>query len=279
MKLLLSAIVALLVTYGAQAQLKINEVLYDPSNTALAGDANGDGVYDQVQDEFIEFVNTSPNTLDVSKVKIYDYVISSGLKTLRHTVPNGLSVPGRGALVVFGGGTATGTFGGAVVVVDLGTAGLSLGNSGEVIIVEDSLGNVLDSLNTDALSDNPNESYTRNPDFTGAYVQHASVRAGVLFSPGLMASGTPFSTTSLASTKTTKSAFSLSPNPTAGHIKLDGDLADGQILNIYSPVGSLVSQKVLLGNSANLADLANGVYFLLVAGSKDQAATRLVVQK
>jgi hypothetical protein len=279
MKLLLTALVALLVTYGAQAQLKINEVLYDPSNTALAGDANGDGVYDQVQDEFIEFVNTSPNTLDVSKVKIYDFVISSGLKTLRHTVPNGLTVPGRGALVVFGGGTATGTFGGAVVVVDLGTAGLSLGNSGEVIIVEDSLGNVLDSLNTDALSDNPNESYTRNPDFTGAYVQHASVRAGVLFSPGVMTTGMPFNTTNLVRTSASRAAMRIAPNPTTGQIQLEGNLANGQTLNVYSPIGSLVSQKALVANSADLSDLANGVYYLLLDGVQDRAATKIVVQK
>ena len=41
------------------AQLIINEVLYDPSNSGLLGDANGDGTYSQTQDEFIEFFNNS----------------------------------------------------------------------------------------------------------------------------------------------------------------------------------------------------------------------------
>jgi hypothetical protein len=46
-----------LCTSGLFAQLIINEVLYDPSNSSLDGDANGDGVYDQDGDAFIEFFN------------------------------------------------------------------------------------------------------------------------------------------------------------------------------------------------------------------------------
>jgi hypothetical protein len=46
--------------------LIINEVLYDPSNVGLDGDANGDAIYDQNQDEYIELFNTTSVSLDLS---------------------------------------------------------------------------------------------------------------------------------------------------------------------------------------------------------------------
>ena len=39
------------------APIIINEVLYDPSNNGLDGDANGDGNYSQDDDSFIELFN------------------------------------------------------------------------------------------------------------------------------------------------------------------------------------------------------------------------------
>lgn len=192
MKKLLPLVMACLMAYTCSAQVIINEILYDPSNAGLAGDANGDGVYDQTQDEFIELVNTGSSTVDLSKFKIYDRVLATGVRTLRHTMTVGRVLAPGAALVVFGGGTAVGTFGGAQVEVDRGTAGLSLGNSGEAVILTDSSGNTVDSLDTDAWSDNPNESYTRSPDITGSFVQHSDARPGVLFSPGTRLTGATF---------------------------------------------------------------------------------------
>ena len=42
------------------------------------------------------------------------------------------------------------------------------------------------------LSNNPNESYTRFPDLTGDFEQHATAFAGVLFSPGTRIDGSTF---------------------------------------------------------------------------------------
>ena len=50
----------------------LNEVLYDPPSGLPDGDANNDGVRDPNDDEFVEFVNSSANTLDISGYKIYD---------------------------------------------------------------------------------------------------------------------------------------------------------------------------------------------------------------
>jgi hypothetical protein len=174
----------------AFSQLIINEVLYDPSNTELEGDANADGVYDQEADSFIELYNSGNAVLDLSGYQVWDDTLAGAL---RYTFPpNTLLKPHR-ALVVFGGGTPTGDFGGATVLVaDTSAVGLNLNNSGEIIVIRDSTGQAVLSFDSDALSNNPNESYTRVPDITGDFDQHGNVVAGVLFSPGTLADGTPF---------------------------------------------------------------------------------------
>ena len=180
----------LLASISASGQLIINEVLYDPSNDSLYGDANGDGVYDQEDDSFIEFVNVGTTNFDASGYQIWDDTTSG---QLRYTIPQGTWVPPNGALVVFGGGTLTGTFGNAVVLKTDSTYGMSLTNSGEVIAIKDSNGNTVLTFDSDALSNNPNESYTRYPDITGSFLQHGDTTS-VLFSPGTMTDGTPFDT-------------------------------------------------------------------------------------
>ena len=98
----------------AGPSIVLNEVLYDPSNSALLGDANGDGLYVQDEDEFIELLNTGSQPLDVSGWKVYDAsALSSAMP--RHVFPAGSVIPSGTALVLFGGGTPTGSFGGALV--------------------------------------------------------------------------------------------------------------------------------------------------------------------
>jgi hypothetical protein len=259
-------------SYG---QLIINEVLYDPSNTALEGDANGDGVYDQTQDEFIEFINTGTADLNVSKFQIFDKVIATGLKTRRHVMGN-FNVPSNGAIVIFGGGTAVGSFGGAITVIDSGTAGLSLGNSGEIIILEDSLGNVLDSINTDALSNNPDESYTRNPDITGDFVQHASVTPGKLFSPGTRIDGSPFNTVLSVRESDNQNPLFVFPNPASDRISIRTeskiDLLELMDLNGKKVAASASDQLIL-------TDIENGMYVLHVRSGSKMVTRKLVINR
>lgn len=187
-KILLLLLFVLFIEANSKAQLIINEVLYDPSNVLLEGDANGDGVYSQTQDEFIEFVNTGTSSIDLSGYQIWDDTL---IGTLVYTIPNGTVIPSQGALVVFGGGSPIGLFGGARILADTGTEGLSLANSGEVIVIKNNLGNTILVFNSDALSNNPNESYTRNPDITGSFVQHASINTSK-FTPGTKINGSSF---------------------------------------------------------------------------------------
>lgn len=165
--------------------LIINEVNYDPAD-GTAGDANGDGVRDPNQDEFVEIYNDSL-AMDISGFTLSD------ASSVRHTFPAGTIVPSRGVLVVFGGGTPTGTFGGALVQT-ASTGQLNMNNAGDMLTLKDAQGNTIAVFDVTPLSDNPNEAYTRNPDITGDFVQHADVpeAAGRLFSPGTRLNGSNF---------------------------------------------------------------------------------------
>lgn len=175
---------------NVHAQLIINEVLYDPSNIGLQGDANGDGVYSQTQDEFIEFVNIGTSSLNLSGYQIWDDTV---VGSMVYVIPNGTIIQPGGALVVFGGGTPVGLFGGATVLADTGVSGLSLANQGEKIAIRDNSGKTILTFDSDALSNNPDESYTRNPDLTGGFVQHASINTSK-FTPGRKVDGSSFIT-------------------------------------------------------------------------------------
>jgi hypothetical protein len=163
----------------------INEVLYDPPSD-LPGDANGDGIRDANGDEFIEFFNSGPE-LDLSGWTISDE------SSVRHVFPSGSIVPKNGVIVVFGSGSPTGSFGGAIV--QTASSGLmNLSNAGDIATIRDDMGNVILTFDIYPLSGNPNESYTRNPDLTGEFVQHAGIEEanGALFSPGTKLDGTSF---------------------------------------------------------------------------------------
>ncbi len=172
-----------------QATLLINEVLYDPSNSGLDGDANGDGVYSQAEDEFIEIINLSTQAIDLSGYKLYD-TESFAASTPNHTFPSGTIVgPGK-AIVVFGGGTPTGSFGGAVV--QKSTSGdLNMNNAGDIIYLYNSANKEVLSVDIEPWSNNPNESYSRNPDISGDFEQHTA-NSTALFSPGTKINGSPF---------------------------------------------------------------------------------------
>jgi hypothetical protein len=176
----------------AVATLIINEYLADPPD-GTAGDANGDGVRDATQDEFIELVNSGAVPLDISL-----FTISDATQT-RFTVPSGKVIPAGEAAVVFGGGTPTGAFGNATMnglVFAVGGSGLSLNNGGDTITVKDNLGAVVDAVTFGASEGGANQSITRSPDITGPFVEHSTAAGsgGALFSPGTRVSGAPFTT-------------------------------------------------------------------------------------
>tara|TARA_S200000501_G_scaffold854_1_gene763 strand:- start:142 stop:837 length:696 start_codon:yes stop_codon:yes gene_type:complete len=169
--------------------LLLNEVLYDPSNSGLDGDANGDGEYVHNEDEFVELVNVSSSNLDISGYEFYDNTnLISGMPN--HVVPPGTILPSMKAYVVFGGGIPTGDFGGAIVHIASASV-LNLNNSSDTLTIKNDIGETVIVFDVEALSNNPNESYTRLPDICGDFVQHNSTSLG-LFSPGTKSNGDPF---------------------------------------------------------------------------------------
>ena len=164
----------------------INEVLYDPPS-GLAGDANNDGTRDANDDEFIEFFNSGPE-LDLS-----GYTISDA-DEVRHIFPQNTIVPVNGVIVVFGGGNPNGDFGGAIVQTASESV-INMNNAGDFVTIADPNGNPVLTFDVEPLSNNPNESYTRNPDLTGDFVQHDQdipEANGALFSPGTKIDGSSF---------------------------------------------------------------------------------------
>jgi hypothetical protein len=178
-------------TTGARG-LIINEVNYDPSNVGLQGDANGDGIYNQIQDEFIEIYNSGTADLNISGYTVRDSVLVDSLAVVRFTFPEGTILPKGKACVVFGGGTPTGNFGGSQLFLSSDAAGLSLENTGETINICNRQGMLILSFNSDAQSNNPNESYTLNPDIIGIFVQHLAANPTKAFSPGTKITGANF---------------------------------------------------------------------------------------
>ncbi len=167
-------------TPGAD-DLVINEVLFDPG-TAL--DANGDGTSSATQDEFVEIINATAGALDISGV-----TLSVG-STVRHTVPAGTVLPALGTYVVFGGGTPTGLFTGALVTT-ASSGGLSLTNSANSVTL--SLGGTtLDTMSYVAADAN-DQSVHRDPGVSGAFAAHSSISGATgLASPGAGAGGFPY---------------------------------------------------------------------------------------
>lgn len=174
-----------IVDNDVQLLVVINEIHADPS--ATQGDANGDGAVNTSQDEFVEIVNVSGDTLDMS-----GWTLSDGFG-LRHTFPSGTKVPHECAVVVFAGGTPTGSFGHSVVQT-ASSGQLGLNNTGDTVTLNNGTLDV--ASYTFGGEGGQDVSLTRSPDITGAepLVLHttASGSGGRRFSPGLQLNGALF---------------------------------------------------------------------------------------
>ncbi|PYS73846.1 MAG: hypothetical protein DMF73_04895, partial [Acidobacteria bacterium] len=191
-------------TLNVQVPLVINEINADvaPDNmatVAIEGDANRDGVRDADDDEFIELLNNSSNSVDLSGIVVADATSN------RFTFPARTTLAAGRAVVIFGGGNPPvndPAFGGALIFT---ASSLSLNDTGDtvnvklvvagsdVIIATQTYGG---SSGVAAASD---QALTRSADAEtgssgGSFVAHNTARNanGRTFSPGTRADGTPF---------------------------------------------------------------------------------------
>ncbi|HMB52202.1 MAG TPA: lamin tail domain-containing protein, partial [Thermoanaerobaculia bacterium] len=167
----------------------IHEIHADPHPGQ--GDANNDGNNSSTQDEFIELVNTTFDTVDVS-----GWTISDGVG-VRHTFANGTEIPPREALVVFSGGSPTGDFGHADdngLVFTASSGQLGLNNGGDTITLKDDLSATVQAVTYGSEGGN-DVSLTRGVDLSNAPLdEHDNVSTGgARYSPGTWAEdGLPF---------------------------------------------------------------------------------------
>jgi hypothetical protein len=265
--------------------LIINEVLFDPAGalaTDLEGDANGDGTRDSAQDEFIEFYNNSNAPLDISGYKVYD---ASGLTNTapRHIFPAATIIPANSFLVLFGGGTPTGTFGGSLVQVASEGAlpenrELNLNNAGDVITVLNTSDEVVLTYDSSATGINhgSNESVTRSPDLTGSFVLHTTANAAFIFSPGLKVDGT-----TLSLNDNNLNTIGIYPNPISKSVQyLNIQSKSSLPINviIYNVVGRQVDKQNIANNLLNVSKLSAGMYLVKISQG-DRTITKKIIKQ
>lgn len=168
---------------GAFSALIFNEVLSDPP---AGSDPNRDFNPNTVEDEFVELVNVTETSFDLSDFELHDGF------GLRHVFPIGTVVGPGQAIVVFGGGSPIGSFGGSLVQT-ASTGALGLNNSGDSIVLAAPGGAELLRFEYDGSVQD--QSMTRDPDIIGSFATHGgAVGAGAaLFSPGSHVDGSIFS--------------------------------------------------------------------------------------
>jgi hypothetical protein len=177
-------------TYFDSNTIIMNEILPDGS---IDGDANGDGSIDATEDEFIELVNVSSGSIDISGYSIW--VPDFG--TARHTFPPGTIIDSYGAIVIFGGGTPTGFTGiqtQTAANADAGIQyGLALDDTSDRITLRDASNNIVFDIEYNSAIDSiADQSLTRSPDLTGSYIGHQLASGGLFsMSPGTFIDGSP----------------------------------------------------------------------------------------
>jgi hypothetical protein len=274
-----------MITSPACIPLIINEVLFDPAGalaTDLEGDANGDGTRDSAQDEFIEFYNNSNAPLDISGYKVYD---ASGLTNTapRHIFPAATIIPANSFLVLFGGGTPTGSFGGSVVqVASEGTLPadreLNLNNAGDVITVLNTSDEVVLTYDSSATGINhgSNESVTRSPDLTESFVLHTTANAALIFSPGLKVDGT-----TLSLNDNNLNTIGIYPNPISKSVQyLNIQSKSSLPINviIYNVVGRQIDKQNIANNLLNVSKLSAGMYLVKISQG-DRTITKKIIKQ
>ena len=166
--------------------LVINEIHADPHSDH--GDANSDGDIDDLDDEFIEIVNNSPASLDLSGWTLGDF------SETRHIFPLGSIIQAGCGVVIFGGGEPDGSFGNSLVQV-ASTGMLGLTEHWDVVnLYNTSAAKVISyTYGGEGMDD---QSITRVPDIIGEapLVKHSIAPGsnGSLFSPGTKVDGSLF---------------------------------------------------------------------------------------
>ena len=164
---------------ASPANIVVNEVLVNVPQ-GPAGDANGDGLRDPYDDEFVELANPTAEPVDMAGV-----TISNGNKLKFWFEPFCL-LPGE-SVVVFGGGSVGSSVTTAATISDTSFA---FGNEGGTVVVGANAGEIarVQYGKSDPVS------LTRTPQLVGnQWVPHTALNPAP-FSPGTCPDGSPLAT-------------------------------------------------------------------------------------
>jgi hypothetical protein len=151
----------------------LNEILADPPPD-LAGDANGDGVRSNSDDEFVEIYNRGDTAVDLGGWTLHD---ASGL---RHEFAAGVVLAPGEWCVVFGGGQPTGIPG---MVATASSGALSLNNTGDEVRLVAHDG-VIQDVHVYGGEANADQSLIRHPDGDGEWTRPFDIGLPWAYSPG-----------------------------------------------------------------------------------------------
>ena len=129
----------------------------------------------------------------------------------RHTFELGTVLADGCAVVIFGGGTPTGSFGGSLVLVDF----LGLNNGGDTVTIRDDGDNLISAVSWASGGIGDGFSANLDPDLTGtAFIGHPDLTGSVgRASPGTFADGTVFCTPAGGAYGTWAAANNVSEGP------------------------------------------------------------------
>jgi hypothetical protein len=102
-------------------------------------------LYASAGEDWIELYNASGSSKDISGYRIYDDEAN------KYTLPSGISIPGKGYLIILCDGTATGVH-----------TNFQLASTGETVYLENASGEIIDQVEFPVLEDG--QSYGRYPD-------------------------------------------------------------------------------------------------------------------
>lgn len=160
------------ITVAGSPKLFLNEILAnEPSSDTTA--------------EFVEIVNGGAAAADLSGYTLWDST------AVRHTFAAGTTLGAGQAIVVFAGASAIPA---GINAVASSTGSLSLGNSGDSVILKDASSATVDSVTyTSTLAGTDGVSMNRSPDAspTGSFVLHTTLSASSS-SPGKRVDGSAF---------------------------------------------------------------------------------------
>ncbi len=166
-------------TAPAEGDLVLNEVLVNVP-TGESGDANGDGIRDAFDDEFVEIVNRTERVLDVTGVSIRNG------STEKFSFGPACLEPSQAA-IVFGGGAPAER---DETLVRVASSRFAFANGGGSVVLAGPEGQIWKVVNYE---DAPAEALTLSPQLDGEqFVPHSTLSDERLTSPGLCAGGRSF---------------------------------------------------------------------------------------